>query len=54
MLPTAMVKYGLELLYAPHHIHQVDGEVVGNPKIPTLESVLADIVSYLGEQIREN
>jgi hypothetical protein len=31
------------LPYAPHHIHQVDGTVAGNPDVPTLEMVLIEI-----------
>jgi hypothetical protein len=32
-----------ELPHVPHHIHQADGTVRGNPKIPTLSSVLDTI-----------
>ncbi len=36
------------LAYAPHHIHQADEMVVGNPHLPTLETVLAEIEKILG------
>ena len=36
-------KHYPQLPHAPHHIHQADGTVEGNPEIPTLAFVLAAI-----------
>ena len=36
-----------DLPHAPHHIHQVDESVIGNPYIPTLETSLAEIEADL-------
>ena len=35
------------LPYTPHHIHQADETVIGNPHLPTLETVLAEIENSL-------
>ncbi len=36
-----------KLPFAPHHIHQADGTIVGNPEVPTLAIVLSTIEQHL-------